>query len=113
MASTERAATPVNIVGNAMQAEGNGGEFKFKFGLVALGGSANGTVELDTGLSSVWGFLACNCSGADTESVCPTILEDLPTTTGTITIDGTKLDEGQAVANATTQTLCWLAWGQE
>lgn len=108
MASTERAATPIKLVGGTMfQAEG-AGELAIRFGLATL---ATGTVELDTGLSAVWGFVACVTSGTDTQTAAFAILEDLPTTTGTITIDGTKVDEGAAVANATSETFCWMAWG--
>lgn len=70
-----------------------------------------GTVELVTGLSSVRGFWATALGDTDTEAVVFRVREDLPTATGTITVDGTKLDEGQSVANAVSEEFSWMAIG--
>jgi hypothetical protein len=78
-------------------------------GIAAL---TTGTVELDTGLNSV-DCLVCTAVGdTDTEAVAFRIREDLPSTSGVLTVDGTKLDEGQAVANAGSEQFCWFAIGR-
>jgi X-X-X-Leu-X-X-Gly heptad repeat protein len=104
MASTAKQATPHNPVGVAYS-----GGLRMTTGVATL---SSGTVELDTGLSEVYGFVATECSGAATEAVVLSVYEDLPTTTGTITVDGVKLDEGQAVANSNAQQFSWIAWGR-
>ena len=71
-----------------------------------------GTKELVTGLSEVYWFSATALGDTDTESVVFRVREDMPTTTGTITVDGTKVDEGAAVANAVSEEFTWLALGR-
>jgi hypothetical protein len=103
MASTARVATNLDIVG-----KGLAGARRLTFGVAIL---ATGTVELDTGLSNVHAFFAMCLGDTDTETVCFRVREDIPTSLGTITVDGTLLDEGSAVANASTQQFCWVAIG--
>lgn len=77
-----------------------------------IGTLATGTVELDTGLKSV-DCLVCTALGdTDTEAVVFRVREDLPSATGVLTVDGTALDEGEAVANASTEQFCWFAIGR-
>ena len=103
MSSTAKVATRLDIVKQCFS-----GETRFTWGVSAL---STGTVELDTGLSQVHGVI-CMCLGStDTETVCFRLMEDVPTSTGTVTIDGTKLDEGAAVANAGSEQFFWLAFG--
>lgn len=103
MASTEQTAYPLPIVGQNFA-----GATCFRWGLATM---TNGTVDVDTGLGKCHGLIALHCSGTNTDNVVLCIMEDLPCAGSAVTIDGTKVDEGGATANASTQQFCWLAWG--
>ncbi len=103
MSSTAQAPRVLENVG-----VGHGENFTFTCGIDVL---SSGTVELVTGLSQVYGVFATVVSGTDTQTAGFSILEDLPTSTGTVTFDGTKIDEGQAVGNGGSEQFSWFAWG--
>lgn len=103
MASTNMDATIRPIVG-----QGLAGGMILSSGIAQL---ATGTVELDTGLSEVYGFWATCLGDTNTETVAFRVREDLPTSGGTLTVDGTKVDEGSAVANASSEQFSWMAIG--
>ena len=103
MASTAQKAEILTIVKTAF-AKGR----KPSWGRSSL---SSGTVELDTGLKQVDGFLAMCLGDTNTETVVFRVREDLPFAGGTITVDGTKVDEGQAVANAGSEDFFWVAFG--
>jgi hypothetical protein len=103
MASTEQVAYPLPVVGQNFA-----GAICFRWGIATL---STGTVNVDTGLGKCFGMICTGVSGADTEGVVLTIMEDLPCAGSAVTVDGTKVDEGAAVANAASQQFCWLAWG--
>jgi len=103
MASTAQPGTPLAITVST-----------FAGGLKPAYGRANlttGTVELDTGLSKIEGIWFTCLGDTDTETVCFRVREDLPFAGSTITVDGTKLDEGAAVANAGSEEFAWFALG--
>lgn len=103
MASTAQSANKLSIV-----------KTSFANGLIKTQGIAQlstGTVELDTGLSRVIGFSATCLGDTNTETVVFRVREDFPFGSSTITVDGTKVDEGQAVANAGSEFFCWEALG--
>ena len=103
MASTAQAASVLTVTKTSLA-----GSLQFSHGISVL---ATGTVELDTGLSQVRGFWATALGDTDTEAVVFRVREDLPTATGTITVDGTKLDEAAAVDNAAAEQFTWFALG--
>lgn len=103
MASTEQTAFPLTIVGQNFA-----GATVLRWGISTL---STGTVNVDTGLGKCHGIICTGVSGTDTEGVVLTAMEDFPCAGSAVTIDGTKVDEGAAVANAASQQFCWLAWG--
>jgi hypothetical protein len=103
MASTAQPGTPLTIVGVGFE-----GAKKLAYGRSVL---ATGTVELVTGLSTVDVFVATASGDTNTETVCFRVREDLPSVVGTITVDGTKIDEGAAVANGGSEEFSWFAIG--
>lgn len=103
MSSTAMTATQLDITKSCLA-----GGRRMTCGLTVL---ATGTVEVDTGLSEVEFFVATGVSGTNTEGVVLTVMEDLPCLGSAVTVDGTKIDEGEAVANASTQQFCWFAIG--
>ncbi len=105
MASTAQAARVLTVVKTALAD-----------GLIQAQGISvlsSGTVELDTGLKEVIGFQAMCLGDTDTETVVFRVKEDFPTSTGTITVDGTLVDEGSAVANAGAEQFSWTALGRQ
>lgn len=85
------------------------GRMRKRHGISAL---ATGTVELDTGLNIVQG-ITCLCVGdTNGESVVFLMREDSPTTTGTVTIDGTLVKEATATADAGSEQFYWEATGE-
>jgi len=109
MASTVEAAHEINVVGGTTLRSDVFGPIRMTVGVGQL---AVGTVELDTGLNVVRHFSAICTEDVDTETVAFRVREDFPTALGVITVDGTKVDEGAAVANAGSEIFSWMALGE-
>lgn len=108
MAYTAIPGTVLKNVGTGLCGTGEG-ILTVAHGIAAL---STGTVELETGLSEVLGFWATALGNTDTETVVFRVREDTSAGgVGTLTIDGTKVDETAAVANAGSEQFCWFAIG--
>ena len=110
MASTIKSATPIRIKGDALSSDGRMDWFR---GIEAL---SSGTVELKTGLSVIAGIWFTCLDDTATETVVFRVHEDLPTSTGTITVSGIKIDHNETTAAdmivaATSENFCWFAIG--
>lgn len=103
MASTTIAATRLTVVGQNFA-----GARVLTFGVATLAG---GTVNVDTGLTTVDAMICNGVSGTNTEGCTFTIMEDLPCVGSAVTVDGTKIDEGAATADSNVQQFCWFAFG--
>ena len=107
MAVTAMAAQEVKIVGTGLSA-GGGSDLTMTVGRSLL---SSGTVELVTGLSTVEIFIATGIQTTATEALVLVCQEDLPSATGTLTIDGSLIDEGAASKDGDVEDFSWIAWG--
>lgn len=105
MASTAQAATRVQWLPGGQLA----GAKRITWGRSTM---TSGSIELDTGLNRVDAFFATGLKGTATEALVIACMEDLPTSTGTITVDGTLVDEGSATKDGGSCEFCWMAFGE-
>ena len=107
MAVTALAAQEVKVVESGLNM-GSGSDLAMFIGCAALSG---GTVELVTGLSSVEIFIATGIQTTATEALALVCQEDLPSATGTLTIDGSMIDETTTSKDGGSEDFSWVAWG--
>jgi hypothetical protein len=105
MASTVRAATRLQWLPGGQLA----GAKRITYGTNVL---SSGGIELDTGLNRVDLFIAVGGNNPATECLVLECKENLPTSTGTITVDGSLIDEGSATKDGGSSEFHWVALGE-